>query len=157
MGLLKDLQDAGVEQRKAMVAKTGGEHASFIAMVLADIYAVAKRDGSRAATDDDVDPILRTHIRQNKLLLSGDPSTNIPPLPDSDYRTMVSDRIGYLTAFLPPPVTGDALVAAIREVSATTGKPPVSANIDAIMQALKAQFGNRVDGAEVKAVLQAGV
>lgn len=157
MGLLKDFQDAGVEQRKAMVAKTGGEHASFMAMVLADIYAVAKRDGSRAATDDDVDPVLRTHIRQNKLLLSGDSGSGVPPLPDSDYRTMVSNRVDYLTAFLPPPVTGEALIAAIREVSATTGAPPTLVSIGPIMQALKAQFGNRVDGAEVKALLQAGV
>jgi uncharacterized protein YqeY len=157
MGLLKDLQDAAVEQRKAMMAKTGGEHATYLPLVLSQAYAIAKKDGNRVATDADVEQAIRAEMKQSAAMLKGDPAKGVAPLPESDYRTQVQSRHDYLAGHVPPMLEGADLEVAIRSAAADAGVIPALPAMGVIMSALKANFGARVDGAQVKALLSAGV
>jgi uncharacterized protein YqeY len=155
MGLFKELQDVTVEQRKAAMAGTGGEHASYLAYIRAQAMANAKRDGNREPNDDDAEQAIRAEMKQNATLLKGDAGKKVDPLPESDYRTQVQARYDVLATLVPPMLEGDALAEAIRQAAADAGVIPDLRAMGTIMGKLKALYGARIDGALVKAYLGA--
>lgn len=157
MELLKGLQDATMEQRKAAVEHTGGEHATFLAMVLSDIYAVAKRD-QRVAVDADAEPVMRMHVKQLTTLLDGDPTTEVPiaPLPASPYRDQTIAKRALLNSLLPQFLEGQELFDAIRQVADAADVSPSMKTIGPIMKGLQEAYPSQISGALVKDALTNG-
>lgn len=155
MGLLNDLQTLCMEQRKAQVAKTGGEHASYLVYVRAQVLNAAKRDGNREATDADAEDAIRAELSQHGNLLKGNAMKGVESLPASDYRTLVQSRYDILQTFgVAPVLEGDELADAVRQAAADAGMAVAPGSIGPIMGKLKAAYGvSRIDGALVKAVL----
>lgn len=157
MGVLQDLRDATLACRKAAVAgEKEGEHAAFLAMVLSDVYAVAKRQ-QREATDADAEPLMRTAVKQLTTLLDGDPEQAFAPLPESEYRTQTIAKRDLLAGILPERIEGEALATLIRSTAEGLDVEISMKSMGPIMTALKASHGGRIDGAKVKALLLSGV
>lgn len=123
----------------------------------ADIQAVSKK-ALRDPSDDDTLAQAKTTVKQLDTLLNGDPTTNLPPLPDSVYRQQTQAKRDLLASYLPQPLSGEALAQAIREVADGNDVPITPQNIGKIMPLLIAKYGKaNIDGASVKAALAAGV
>ena len=158
MSLLKALQDLALEQRKAAVGGTGGEHAAFLSLVLSDVNGVAKK-GQREATDEDADVAVRAAIKSFEKAIAGDETAD-PPVPPLDLntdfgKTVVAQR-DLLGSLVPPILSRDELKMAVRDACAEADVPIEPKSMGKVMGILKVKYPNRVDGHIVKELLASG-
>ena len=156
MSTLKTLQDLALEQRKAAVSGAGGEHATFLALILSDAANLAKAQ-QRAVTDQDAETAIRAAVKGFDKALAGDAAKDIRPLPaDSDYGKKVIAQRDLIAALVPPMLEGVQLNKAIRDAAEATGGEISLKSMGKIMGWLNQTYPGRVDGALVKAVLTTG-
>jgi uncharacterized protein YqeY len=166
MALLDDFRAAVLEARKS-----GSEHAAFLVMTLSDINNLAKADTkpaptaddpyaitSRLPNDDDAAKVINGSIKQLSILLEGSAEKKIAPLPpESDYAKQVRAKVDLLQAMVPGPVTGEPLQVAIREAADFCDTTIEIKSMGAIMKRLNEVYPGRINGAEVKTLILAGV
>lgn len=166
MALLEDFRAAVLDARKS-----GNEHAAFLVMTLSDINNLAKADTKRAPTEDDphavvtrqpndedAAKVINGSIKQLTLLLDGSPEKKIAPLPpESDYAKQVRAKVELLQSMVPGPVTGEPLQVAIREAADFCDTTIEIKSMGAIMKRLNEVYPGRINGAEVKTLILAGV
>ena len=156
MSTLKDLQDLTLQQRKDAAQGAGGEHAVFLAMILADALSLAKAQ-QRDVTDTDAETAIRSTIKAFDKTLAGDEAKGIKPPPaDSDFALKMTAQRDVIAALVPATLDGDLLNMAIRDAAQATESEISPKGMGKIMGWLNAQFPGRVDGAKVKAVLISG-
>lgn len=159
MSLLKSLQDLALEQRKAAVAGTGGEHASFLSLILSDVQGVAKK-ANRFANDEDADVAVRAAIKSFDKAIAGDPDNTEAPVPPLDLTTDfgrgVAAQRELLSTLVPPILSRDELKMAVRDACAEADVPIEPKSMGKVMGILKVKFPNRIDGHIVKELLASG-
>ncbi|USN15414.1 hypothetical protein KIKIMORA_02680 [Brevundimonas phage vB_BpoS-Kikimora] len=156
MFLLQSLKDLALERRKASMKGEGGEHAPFLSMLLSDVYALAKMQ-QRDPTDTDAEKVLRLSLSSLSKSIDGDEARGIQALPADDPFTqnLVAQR-GLIEGLLPAKLTLDEHRMAVRDAAQAKELEIAPGSIGPIMKALKAEFGERIDGAIVKTLLATG-
>lgn len=156
MSILQSLKDLALERRKASVKGEGGEHAPFLTMLLSDVNALAKMQ-QREPTDADAEKVLRLSISSLSKSIDGDEAREIKALPADDPFTqnLVAQR-SLIQDLLPAKLTLDEHRMAVRDAAQAKELEIAPGSIGPIMKALKAEFGERVDGAVVKTLLATG-
>lgn len=156
MSILKNLQDLALEHRKASMQGDGGEHAVFLAMIVADAMALAKAQ-QRPVNDTDAESAIRSTIKAFDKTLAGDEAKGLKAIrPESDYALKLTAQRDLLAGLVPAMLDGDLLAMAVRDAAQATESEISLKGMGKIMAWLNAAYPGRIDGAKVKAVLISG-
>ncbi|UTC28304.1 hypothetical protein GURKE_02730 [Brevundimonas phage vB_BpoS-Gurke] len=156
MSLLQSLKDLAMDHRKAAAKGEGGEHAAFLIMLVSDVNALAKVQ-QREPTDADAEKVLRLSLSSLSKSIDGDAARDVKPLPaDEPFTQNLVAQRGVIEGLLPAKLTMDEHRMAVRDAAQAKELEIAPGSIGPIMKALKAEFGERVDGAIVKTLLATG-
>lgn len=134
----------------------GGEHAVFLAMIVADAMALAKAQ-QRPVNDADAESAIRSTIKAFDKTLAGDEAKGLKAInPESDYAIKLTAQRDVLASLVPAMLDGHLLAMAIRDAAQATESEISPKGMGKIMGWLNANYPGRVDGAKVKAVLISG-
>lgn len=125
--------------KQAMIDKN--EHAKVTyKSILENALKIAKADGNRAVTDDDFIKAIKNEIKQLNDLAEFVKK-------DDERLAVIGEKYSYCKALLPEMVTAEQITEYL-----TTNN--IEKNIGVCMKALKAQFGNTLDGKMAQGIVK---
>lgn len=135
------------EDVKSAMRARETERLGVLRMTLSEIKNERIRKGEDL-TDDEVTAVLKRAIKSRKESAEQYRGGDREDLAEKEER-----EAALLQAYLPEPITGDALAAVVEEAIRETGASSMK-DMGGVMKAIMAAHGARVDGKEVGALVR---